>query len=410
MFWAQLVNYDVNLRAQNDEPESYGRNVVHWLENVRVIIPLPEGVRAKSVRVCRPEGEDVSLAPEHGLEGCAVTLPRLDIYALVAVTPEKGGRPATSLREVKTLGETVQMAAKSLERVAEPCDKILVRPPCKLPETDGAGTARTFKRPVLAYVSVGAGKALRLGSGGGEVSYRVYGMDGREAAAGSVGDGLRVDVPVPSAGSYAVTLGTGSVSFLHDGGASFEASRERPCTLDEKGDSPPLYFYVPKGCDSFVLKCASGPLIGASAGRGATERKVSSLYALRLLVRDPEGSVVLEYDKPIDDLVPFTIEVPAEQAGKVWSLVFADQEPYKAALPAVEKAELPALGAEPRQGTGELLDDLDLVPDKPPAFDLDEARRYAGCRPKSYVHFYLQGVPPVVANTPAQLLIAKGDE
>jgi hypothetical protein len=410
MFWAQLVNYDVNINALHLDSESYGKDVVRSLEDVRVVIPLPEGVRAGSVTLFRPGEEDMELSPEHGLEGCAVTVPRVDIYALVAVKPEVGDRRAATLREPTDIDEAVRMVARNMARVEEPSDKTLIRPPCPLAEVEGGAAARVFQKPVLAYASVGPKEVIRLASGADRVTYQVYGMDGRHIEDGDVEAEGVVDVRVPGAGSYVVKLGGGAVGFEHEGGACYEASKDRPCTIDEPGESPPFYFYVPKTCKSFTLKASS-------AVRGPpSKRPLLRLYALRLLVRDSSGEVVFERNQPLSDLLTFPIEVPQDQAGTVWSVVFAEMAPLEAEGPGQPDPD------EPDDEIAKLLDKLEADGEGKgdvPAVelglegaytDLEPMRQFGRYEPKSYVHFYFQDIPPVIANTPSHLLIAEGDE
>lgn len=85
-FWMHLVNYDVDYDMSDAEQP------IHSLENVRVHVPLPDGLRAKSVQVYRPGMPETTLALEPAREGCVVTLPKMEVYALVAVATEPGER------------------------------------------------------------------------------------------------------------------------------------------------------------------------------------------------------------------------------------------------------------------------------------------------------------------------------
>ena len=131
-------------------------------------------------------------------------------------------------------------------------------------------------------------------------------------------------------------------------------------TLDELGDSAPLYFYVPKGCKSFQIYPNTRPFWTAN------------LAPVRLVVKDNSGATLLDHSGPIDggwtwekgDMKDklFSIGVPNGQAGRVWSSIA-------------------------------------------PGYQTGSAKAKTG-----FVQFWLEGVPPVVASMPAQLLIPKQDE
>ena len=82
-FWMHLVDYDVDYDKSNAEKP------IDSLENVQVLVPLPDGLRAKSVEMYRPGAREATLTPEPAREGCVVTLPKMDVYALVAVATNR---------------------------------------------------------------------------------------------------------------------------------------------------------------------------------------------------------------------------------------------------------------------------------------------------------------------------------
>ena len=97
-FWMHLLNYDV------DYEKSDAEKPIHSLKSVQVLVPLPDGLRAKSVQLYRPGRAEVTLTPEPVREGCFVTLPTMDIYALVAVATERGERREKGLFDARHRG------------------------------------------------------------------------------------------------------------------------------------------------------------------------------------------------------------------------------------------------------------------------------------------------------------------
>ncbi len=120
-FWMHLVNYDVDYDMSDAEQP------IHSLENVRVHVPLPDGLRAKSVQVYRPGMPETTLALEPAREGCVVTLPKMEVYALVAVATEPGERLEKSRLTRATIDETTRMVINGFN--APPCVKVLTAPP-----------------------------------------------------------------------------------------------------------------------------------------------------------------------------------------------------------------------------------------------------------------------------------------
>ena len=120
-FWMHLVNYDVDYDMSDAEQP------IHSLENVRVHVPLPDGLRAKSVQVYRPGMPETTLALEPAREGCVVTLPKMEVYALVAVATEPGERLEKSRLTRTTIDETTRMVINGFN--APPCVKVLTAPP-----------------------------------------------------------------------------------------------------------------------------------------------------------------------------------------------------------------------------------------------------------------------------------------
>jgi hypothetical protein len=350
-FWMHLLNYDVDMDAAKG-----AANPVRAAEDVRVIVPLPAGLRAASAKLFRPNAQVEELPVESGTQGCAVIVPRVDIYALVEVATEAGPRPRIPLREELPQGDT-------LSNVSVPSAKRkFVTPPCPLPEA-APGKAQRYVIGTTAYVTVDDRKAIAMdvkaSSGSFPVAYTVYAMDGRPVASATIAGEKTENISVPEPGAYAVYMQAGmkrygvigdgnadyAVRFVHKGGAVIEASRATPLNLRrEKGakdDAAVYYFYVPKACRAFKLfadTTASGPF--------------------RLVVRDSAGKIALDRSEDFRFDKPLECKPAGEDAGRVWSLTI-DQT-------------------------------------------ADGKRKYST--------LYLDGVPPVLAETPSQLLIAQGDE
>jgi hypothetical protein len=363
-FWMHLVNYDVDHDPGNVE------QAVHPLENVRVCVPLPRGLRAKSVQVYRPGMAEATLTPEAAREGCVVTLPRIDIYALVAVATEPGQRPEEVRFTPATAVEAGRMVADGFN--PPPCGKVLAAPP-GASRAAGSVVTRGFpKHTLMAYVTSSAESPVaircQLENAAGPPGIAAYSPDGKpvQVAARSTDRETLVTLPVLSKGGFyslAIQLSAShsSLTFTHAGGLCFEASRYCPLTLDEPGDSGPFYFYVPKACKSFRIYPNTRPFWTAK------------LAPVRLLVKDHAGQTVLDQRGPIDggwtwekgDMKEKVcqIQVPQGQAGRIWSLSLLDAE---------------------QQG--------------------------AATTKKGFVQLWLEGVPPVAAPAPGQLLIAKEDE
>jgi len=362
-FWMHLVNYDV------DYDKSDAEKPIHSLENVQALVPLPHGLRAKSVQMYRPGAAEAALTPEPAREGCFVTLPKMDIYALLAVATEPGERPDRTLLTPATVAEATRMVADGFR--PPPSRKVLVAPPGASPAAGNVVTRGFSKHTLIAYVTSAGDQPVAI-------RYKMENVEGPPSIAIYASDGKCIPAPAPSAqaealvtlpalsagGFYSLVINLAarhySLAFTQAGGACCEASRHSPFTLDEPGDSAPLYFYVPKACKSFRIYPNTRPFWTAD------------LAPLRLVVQDNAGRTLLDQSGPIDggwtwekgdmkDKV-FTIQVPNGQAGRIWSLSLLD------------------------------------------------AKRETAGKKKGFVQFWLEGVPPVVASAPAQLLIDKQDE
>ena len=362
-FWMHLVNYDV------DYDKSDAEKPIHSLENVQVLVPLPDGLRARSVQVYRPGAAESTLTPVPVREGCVVTLPKVDIYALVAVTTERGERPDQSLSRPATVAEATRMVAEGFN--PPPSTKVLATAPGALPAAGKVVTRRFPKHTLVAYVTSTGDQPVAI-------RYQMENVEGTPHIVIYAPDGKRLPDPVasgqaetlltlpalPAGGYYSLVMNLAarhsSLSFPHAGGVSFEASQHSPLTLEEPGDSAPLYFYVPRACKSFKIYPNTRPFWTAH------------LAPLRLVVKDSAGQTLLDQNGPMDggwtwekgdmkDKV-FTIQVPTGQAGRIWSLSLLD------------------------------------------------AKHETEKEKKGFVQFWLEGVPPVVASAPSQLLIAKQDE
>jgi len=351
-FWLHLLNYDVNLDAPKEALDAVRR-----VEALRVVVPLPRGLRAARATLQRPGLPAESLALVHGREGCAVLVPWLDIYALIEVATERGDRPA------RPLGEEVDPHAAAVANLrGTAAARKLVPPPGPLPKNTPRGQPQSFVIGSLAYLATGPEKEIRMrvkiSVGSFPLAYTVYDFQGQAVASGVVTGEAVEKVSVPTPGLYAVDMRAGmkrhgvigdgnsawTVEFLQPGGAVFEASQAVPLEIrkEKQEDAPAIYyFYVPRGRTAFNIVCDT------TDGTG-----------VRLIVKDPTGAVVLDQSGKMTRSKPFEVKVPEGAAGKVWSLVLDD----------------------------------------PP-----EGRR-------KYSTVYLEGVPPVVAEIPEQLLIAQGDE
>jgi len=344
--WLHLMNYDV------DRDETEPARAVRPAEHVRVVIPLPPSrPTARSVRLFCPGQPVVELPHQACAEGVIVTVGRVEVYVFLEVETAPGARTATSGLPLASIEEALEAIAKGLG--GEPSGKELAVPP-GVSVAALTAAPRGFTRDLMAYVSVGPERVIRFEftpEGPAPAVYNVYALDGRVVASGSCAGGVEA-VAVPEPGAYAFLLRPRtrySIRFTHVGAACFEAGPQCPLHLWEAGDSPPLYFYVPQNCRSFKVACDS-------------RHDRARLYALRLVVKDAQGQVVLDETGPFDGLKFFEVNVPAGQAGRVWSLVFLNA----AAAP--------------------------------------------GQKGKAYARFYLDGVSPLVASQPGGLLIARGAE
>ena len=347
--WMHLVNYDVDM----DVVEAPGVRGANPVKDVRVVIDLSAGLRAKEARLLRPGAEEAALEVVHGREGCAVTVPHVEVYALVEVVTEKGERPAASLLEPTTIAEAGDMVVAAL--AGRPSGKTLV-PVAGAPTAEAPAALRRFSRESLVYAAASQDNVLRLRIEPEErvqVLYTVMGLDGRPLGSGRAAQAANLEIPVPAPGVYAVFMtpdpGFGRFRLRFEGIAALEASEAGPLAIYEPGDSAPLFFYVPKGRTGFTVACN-------------TRHDRARLHAVQLTVKDAEGRVALQQDGPFDGWKTFEVAVPEGQAGRIWSLTFAD------------------------------------------------APRPEGAQAKMFAQFRLVGVPPVVAETPDRLLIARGDE
>jgi hypothetical protein len=359
-FWMHLVNYDV------DYDKSDAEGPIHSLQGVRVLVPLPDGLRAKSAQVYRPGVAVAELTPEMGREGCGVVLPRMDIYALIAVQTEPGDRSDKELSVPATLSEAAGMVAAGFN--PPPSTKALVPPPAAPPAGGNAVTRGFPKHNLIAYVTSAGDQPVsvryQLENVDGQPDIAIYGPNGKRLQPATLAAQKETTLSLPAipGGFYSLAISPAgrhlSLAFAQAGGACLEASRYCPLTLEEPGDSPPLYFYVPRACKGFKIHANTRPFW--------TPR----LAPVRLVVKDSAGQIRLDRSGPMDggwtwekedmQSPAFDIQIPSDQAGRIWSLWLLD-----------------ASGEKEKKG---------------------------------FVQFWLDGVPPVVASSPAQLLIAKGHE
>jgi hypothetical protein len=355
-FYMHLVNFDVEYNATD------AQKPVRPLRDVRVVVPLPEGLQAKAAKLYCPGSPGVDVTPETGREGCAVTVPNIDIYALVAIETAPGPRNDKPLLTPATVAEAPQIVAKGFD--ATPTTRSLVAPPAIAAAPATPLKPRGFEtrlRSLIAYATSADGQAIavQLTGNPGARGPSAYYSDGRRAVPQVVSDkGMTtVSFPAPQAGGHLAIISPSGLLFTHNGGACFEASRQSPIELRETGDSAPWYIYVPKACRSFRLF--------VNTRRGAGDGKTPPVYSVHLVVKDAAGAVRLDKQGPLDGgydneaLKPLEIQVPAGQAGKVWSLWFLDHPSEKGKWP---------------------------------------------------MYFHLEGIPPIVAQAPGQLLIGKGEE
>jgi len=365
-FWMHLVNYDV------DHTNEDIKQAIASLENVRVVVPLPEGLKATRATLYRLGHEGQTLPLESGREGCAVIVPRLDIYSLIAVATTSGQREQKRLRTPTTAAQIDRLVADGFN--PPPTDKRLYAPHDSLSLDQQAHTIQTtnraIERSIVVYLSGAGDEPVRLQytrpqPRSNHPDIRIYGMDGKLVKPVAKTKDMQTTLSLPAMATgdhYSLVIKPASrrlaIQFLHQGGACFEASPQSPLTIEEEGDSAPLYFYVPKGCKKFKLYANTRPFW------------TQDILPVHLQIKDHDGTVRLNVNGPIDGGSTweksdrthkfFDIEVPKGQAGRIWSLWLLDSK--------------------------------------------------SANKKKSFVQFGLGGVPPVVAQSPDRLLIATGDE
>ncbi len=369
-YWLHVLNYDVDLL-------DWGCGETRALMPRRALplaVPLPPGVRATAVRVLRPGLPDEEMPFTETTGGCAATLDGIDLYAVVEMDTAPGDRPgsasllaggATPEAEIQALMSATAWRSE-WGGVASPQIHVPAAP-AHVPLRLTYGTR--------AYAQVGPACRIEMqiwvsdASPGDRhrhpLSVIVHDATGVPVASGiwPPGDHAAA-IPVPAPGVYALTFRAGqrwpsgsnvyAVRFTHAGGAVFEASAGMPFSICGFTPRTPLYFSVPKETRIFDVHVHT-PL--------PTKTR---LKPSRITVRDAAGQIVLDDDGAARHNPTFVAEgfdyhdrvaVPTEQAGKIWS---------------VELWGAPGSGG-----------------------DREDTR------------FWMDGVPPLLAETPGQLMIPR---
>lgn len=364
--WLHALNYDVDLL-------DWGCGETRALSPGRALdvsVALPEGVRATAVRLLRPELPDEEIPFTETAAGCALTLPWLDLYAVIEMDTAPGVRPGQASPPDRAASEAEIQALLSATAWRGEWRRVAAPSAPASAATDGP-TRLTYG--TRAYAQVGAGCRIEMqlwvsAASPGDRHRHPLSVIVHDAAGAPVGSGIwppgdhQAVIPVPAPGVYALTFRAGqrwpsgsnvyAVRFTHAGGAVFEASAGMPFSTCGFTPRTPFYFWMPKETRVFDVHVHT-PL--------PTKTR---LKPSRITVRDAAGAIMLDDDGAAGGTPTFIgegfdyhdrIAVPPGQAGQIWS---------------VELWGAPGSGG-----------------------DREDTR------------FSLDGVPPLLAETPGQLMI-----
>ncbi len=315
-YWLHLLNYAVSLEAGPEDADAIG-----VLTDVPVVVPLPASRVPMEVALIRPEHAPASLPFTQGTEGVAVTVPAIEVYALVEVTTKEGERPHEPLlprTDPRAAGRAAASTVR-LEQVAQapPLQPLPAPRPVALAEEPPA-----LRDLTVWYLRIAQERPLTVDcwlgsrSGGHALDLRLIGLDGTPVAEvssrngptemGEFGSSQSVSLAVPAPGRYLLLAeADGNIYRMRPrcAAACLEAHSARALHTCDPQPTAPLYFYVPADCEAFTITAA------------APQKDESC----RMSVMDPEGKVVLDEAGEMDSRQRFHIEAPKHLRGRCWS-------------------------------------------------------------------------------------------
>lgn len=315
--WVHLLDYGAPLDQRSV------RVPIPQLSGIPLVVPLPERVCATSVTLHRPGDSDRELDFESGREGVRFQVPSISVYALIGIRTAAGSRPATALNPTKiptlvgtAAGRSCRLTAQGQVRRLSPITDATHAPMAELP-------------PGLRYASPWYVRVEQAGplvvdtwafgkDGGKPVKLRLVDMDGTPLAEATGGRGpTHAREGGEPAEARLITPHAGVFLLLADAGGNHYRIRPR--------------------CAQAVVECHTAPPLHT-----ADTRPLGPLYFLvpqryeaftvsvvaeqkgetcRLVVRDPEGREALNQAGEMDQRQTFRIEAPPSTRGRAWSFV-----------------------------------------------------------------------------------------
>lgn len=296
----------------------------HLYRDVSLVAPLPEGFRARSVRVARvPGGEPEPLEFAHTTGGVECALPEVEMYSVVLVDLEAGEAEAEADATPRDGGDGRGVY------VADGVAPVLAPEAEEGGDSAGAPLRLNFTHPVLAHAEAGDEVRAAVSAHGPEgrwARWWVATPDGSLLRTGGVECGRTAEVAF-AAGATGVYLLQAQAG-AHD--VSWESATHGLCypateaqRLGFTGGAPELRFFVPAGTAGvplmlqtrdrtgvFEIVDADGSVLATRDGLGQAE------------VMDPGGAMVWSEKSSGAVYQRVEVPVPEGQAGRIWMLRF----------------------------------------------------------------------------------------
>lgn len=297
--------------------------------DVRLVIPLPEGYRARGVRWAQvPLSEPQPLAFTTVAEGIECTLPAVELYSVVMVELEAGGLPASPTPATQTphASQGLYLADPNAPELLPVAGAETVTPELPL--------RLNFGHPALLRAEAGETVSLQIaayGPPGKWARWWAASPGGALVATGAVecGQTIEASFGAETPGVYLVSAQADAndvaiASSSH--GVCFPATPAQ--RVNVRGACPELYFRVPEGCTEIPLMLQTRDREGAyeivdSQGRVAARRDGLG----KAIVMDPGGAMVWTETAAGAHYQLVTVPVPDGEAGTVWRLRFLASKP-----------------------------------------------------------------------------------
>jgi len=315
--WLHLLDYGAPLGERGPQV------AMPVLRDIPVILPLPEGGRPASATLIRPGAEPQPLEMQPGAEGVRVTVPEMSVYALVEVQVEPGVRPDAPLLAADEARSRRQRAGEAV-RLTAAGETLELRPVAEAGDAPMAELPPGLRYASPWYVRVEQAGALVVDTwafgkdGGRPVRLRLVDMAGAPVAAATGGRGTASQTDRVWSGATEVVLmapHAGVYLLLADGGGNHYRIRPRCAQAAvECHAARPLHTgdNRPLGPLYFWVPngCEAFTISALARQEGET---------CRLVVRDPFGRELVNEAGEMDERQNFRLQVPTTGRGRAWS-------------------------------------------------------------------------------------------